>query len=190
MLLASFVVCIGSLQKVEAKGAKRFFFLSYIHRQMEDVDKQCPVCNELFYTIEEDKTKKWLRNGFRKICCGLIICKACDDRQQARLGERAPCANCGSPNPRDSDLKGLVDMHASKGRSWAIYAQGKMFELGENGSEQSYERAAECFLKCATEFDNLDAHYALGALYAGGQGVPQSLEDSFRHYLIAADKGI
>ena len=65
----------------------------------------------------------------------------------------------------------------------------QLYEDG-NGVEQSYEKAAELYLKAAEgDYGIIEAQYQLGILYENGWGVQADREEALRWYKKAADRG-
>lgn len=64
----------------------------------------------------------------------------------------------------------------------------KCYNAGMNAyAQKNFEAALEWFMKCA---DDPRCQYALGVLYANGQGVERSFKEAARWYERAADAGI
>ena len=75
------------------------------------------------------------------------------------------------------------------GSQTCAFDLGQLYEDG-NGVEQSYEKAAELYLKAAEgDYGNTSAQYQLGILYENGWGVPADREEALRWYKAAADRG-
>ena len=77
---------------------------------------------------------------------------------------------------------------ANEGDACAQYNLGEMYHDG-HGVEQSYEKAAEWYLKAA-EQGYANAQYNLGLMYENGRSVKQSFEKAAEWYLKAAEQGL
>ena len=93
----------------------------------------------------------------------------------------------GSSQRKNSFIKILKAAEA--GVAQAQYRLGTMYDLGEQGVKQSYEKASEWFQKAAYQGDP-EAQTRLAEMYyLGEQGVKQDYEKAFQLYKRAAEKG-
>ena len=69
-----------------------------------------------------------------------------------------------------------------------LYELGEAYWSGEDGIEQDYKKAVECYTKAADE-GHLESIYSLGLCYANGRGTEQDPDTAYKLLAYAVDNG-
>lgn len=155
-----------SMAAAEQENAYACMDVGYLYRDGHGVEQN------------EAEAEKWFVKAY-----DLGLAEACNPLGYIYLYPKEP------KQPDAAAAAAWFEKGVEGGSQTCAYDLGKLYEDG-NGVEQSYEKAAQLYLKAAEgDFGNTSAQYHLGILYENGWGVPADREEALRWYKAAADRG-
>ena len=197
----SYLISMGSLQKLDALHNEESYMVSTVERYLNRTGSDIPretICHDLASDYMKEKAGVNLDlevESFDMMLDLLYALKQVEEEHLLGKPKDASLAEAGevlaawkdAPSENKKELFSKVLQLAEAGDAAAQFEAGKAYYNGE-GAEQDYEEAVKWYRKAA-EQGNATAQRNLGICYDYGNGVEQDDEEAVKWYRKAAGQG-